>query len=144
MNFLDQNSMLKRSLKILALVFLVYAGIVASFESLLGYFQPANQSTLVISTTNANGEVNDRVLARLESNAQLYVAANHWPRAWYRQALANPGVQITMDGVTQDYVAISVAGEEHQRVNTENNLGTMFKILTGFPPRYFIRLEPRE
>ena len=132
-----------KAVKLIALLLLIYIGIVASFESLLGYFQPAGQSTLVITTTDEGGATNDRVLARLESNGQLYVAANHWPRAWYRQALENPSVQVAMDGEKAAYLAIPVTDEEHDRVNSENSTGIVFRILTGFPPRYFVRLDPR-
>ncbi len=127
----------------IAVVFLVYVGIVIAFESLLGYFQPAGETTLVIATVAEDGTANDRVLARLTSNDQLYVAANHWPRAWYNRALENPNVQITLDGEKRNYLAIPVTAEEHDRVDAENSLGIMFRILTGFPPRYFFRLDPR-
>ena len=39
-----------RLTKILVIVALVYVGIVATFESLLGYFQPADSNTMVITT----------------------------------------------------------------------------------------------
>jgi len=129
--------------KIVAIVFVAYLGIVVAFESLLGYFQPAGQSTLVITTTDEDGNANDRVLSRLESNGQLYVAANHWPRAWYNQALENPQVQVTIDDANGQYLAVPVIDEEHDRVDTENSLGFVIRMLTGFPPRYFIRLDPR-
>lgn len=127
----------------IVILFFVYVGIVAAFESLIGYFQPSNESTLVITTTDVNGEKNDRVLARLESDDKLYVAANHWPRAWYDQALDNPNVQVVFEGRSNDYLAIPVRGEEHDRVDAANSLGLGFRILTGFPPRYFLRLDPR-
>ena len=129
--------------KIIAIVLVVDVGIVIAFESLLGYFQPATQSTLVITTTDADGSSHDRVVARLRSNDQLYVAANHWPRAWFRQTSTNPAVEIEMDGVRSSYTAVPVAGEEHDRVDDDNGLGFVFRVLTGFPPRYFVRLEPR-
>ena len=132
-----------KAVKLIALLFLVYVGIIAAFESLLGYFQPAGPSTLVITTTDADGTTNDRVLARLESHGQLFVAANHWPRAWYKRALENPSVQVAMDGVKGAYLAVPATDEEHDRVNGENSLGVVFRILTGFPPRYFLRLDPR-
>ena len=132
-----------KAIKTIAIMLLVYIGIVAAFESLLGYFQPTNESTLVITTTDADGTTNDRVLARLESNGQLYVAANHWPRAWYNQALESPNVQVALDGEKGAYLAVPVTLEEHDRVNGENSLGLGFRILTGFPPRYFVRLDPR-
>ncbi len=132
-----------KAAKIIAIVLVVYVGIVIVFESLLGYFQPANQSTLVITTTDADGASHSRVVARLRSNDQLYVAANHWPRAWFRQTSTNPAVEIEMDGVRSSYTAVPVAGEEHDRVDDDNGLGFVFRVLTGFPPRYFVRLEPR-
>jgi hypothetical protein len=130
-------------LKIAVVLALVYVGIVAAFESLIGYIQPSSGSTLVITTFDAGGTPHDRVVSRLESNGQLYVAANHWPRAWYERALANPDVQVTIDGQKSYHTAVPVTGEEHERVDRENALPVFFRILTGFPPRYFLRLDPR-
>jgi hypothetical protein len=132
-----------KALKIIATMVLVYVGIVAAFEASIGYFQPAPGSTLVITTFDGDGTPHDRVVSRLESDGKLYVAANHWPRAWYRRVLAKPEVRITMDGEKGDYRAVPVTGTEHDRVDADNGLGVVFRILTGFPPRYFLRLEPR-
>jgi hypothetical protein len=57
--------------------------------------------------------------------------------------LANPELQATIDGVKADYRAVPVTGAEHERVDADNRLGVGFRILTGFPPRYFVRLDPR-
>ncbi len=127
----------------IAILFVVYVGIVVAFESLIGYFQPGRETMLVITTTAEDGTPNDRVLSPLKSNGQLYVAANHWPRAWYKRALENPNVKVTLAGEKGDYLAVPVTGEEHARVNGDNSTGMMFRILTGFPPRYFVRLDPR-
>jgi hypothetical protein len=132
-----------RSLKRLAIVLAVYVGIVVLFESLIGYFQPESEETLVITTTGADGGTNDRVVSRLESGGQLYVAANHWPRAWYQTALVNRDVQIALGGEKSDRLAVPVTGEEHDRVDREHALPLVFRFLTGFPPRYFLRLDPR-
>jgi len=132
-----------RAVKIVSIVILVYVGIVVTFESLLGLFQPAAQSTLIITTMDADGTAHDRVVARLESNGQLYVARNHWPRAWYSRTLEHPNVRVTMDGRTGDYLAVPASAEEHRRVDNDHRLGAVFRILTGFPPRYFFRLDPR-
>ena len=129
--------------KLAVILLLAYAGLVVVFESMIGYFQPGGEDTLVIATTAGDGTTNDRVLARLESEGQLYVAANHWPRAWYRQALENPNVQVTLDEGKAAYIAVPASEEEHERVHRENPHSIVFRILTGFPPRYFIRLEPR-
>ncbi len=132
-------------LKVVVILMLVYVGIVVTFESLLGYFQPANESTLVITTTGADGVKHDRVLARLENQGQLFVATNHWPRAWYKEALENPNVAVLVfDSGKVPHLAVPATDEEHDRVDREHKLGLAFRFLTGFPPRYFFRLEPRE
>ena len=132
-----------KALKLIGILVLAYIGVIVAFESLLGYFQPAGQSTLVITTTDDDGTPHDRVLTRLESNGQLYVAANHWPRAWYRRALGDPNVQVTLDGEKGTYLAVPVTDEEHAHVSSDNGLGVAFRILTGFPPRYVCRLDRR-
>ncbi len=132
-----------KALKIVAIVVLVYVGIVVVFESLLGYFQPESERTLVITTFDGDETAHDRVVSRIESDGQLYVAANHWPRAWYKRALENPEMQVTLDAETADYRAVPVTGMEHDRVDGENGLPVVFRILTGFPPRYFVRMDPR-
>ena len=131
-----------RALRRIALLVLIYIAIIATFESLLGYFQPSGQGSLVITTADEDGTRHDRVLARLQSNDELFVAVNHWPRAWYGRALENPSVQVSVNGVTGNYMAVPASDEEHDRVNRENSLGIVFRILTGFPPRYFLRLDP--
>jgi hypothetical protein len=132
-----------RAPKIVAIAGLVYVGVVFGFESLIGYFQPRAGSTLVITTFDREGTPHERVVSRLETDGRLYVAANHWPRAWYERALENPEVQVTLDGERRDVRAVPVAGAEHDRVEGEHRLGVVFRILTGFPPRYFVRLDPR-
>jgi hypothetical protein len=129
-------------LKIVAILLAVYVGIVVLFESLLGYYQPAGQTTLVITTTNEEGMEKDRVLSSLKSDDKLYVAANHWPRAWYREVLAHPQVQVTVDGIRGDYLVVSASDAEDARLRAEHPLGLVIKLLTGFPPRYFVRLDP--
>jgi hypothetical protein len=134
---------MNRVFKIVVILFLVYAGVVATFESLLGYFQPQGDGMIVITTTNAEGVSKDRVVSRIDSADQLYVAANHWPRSWYRQTLALPNVSVSVNGVTAEYLAVPIDGAEHYRVDTDHPLPLSFRILTGFPPRYFIRLDPK-
>lgn len=129
--------------KILAILLVVYVALVATFESLLGYYQPEGQTTLTITTFDGDGEAHERVLSRIEEDSQLYVAVNHWPRAWYYRALENPDVQVALDGEKRDYRAVPVSDEEHDRLAEEHALGWTARILMGFPPRYFLRLEPK-
>jgi hypothetical protein len=132
-----------KAVKILLIAALVYAGIVVAFETLIGTLQPANEATIVITTVEPDGTTYNRVVSRLESDGQLYVAANHWPRAWFERALANPDVKATVDGTTSEFRAVPVTGAEFDRVNTEHSLPFVFRVLTGFPPRLLLRLDPR-
>jgi len=127
--------------KWLAVLILIYIGIVVACESLLGVVQPAGPDTIVITIQDEDGTPKERVVSRLVYDDQLYVAANHWPRAWYKHALANPSVQVDVDGIETDYTAVPVSGEERERVNDANPLG-FIRVLTGFPPREFLRLDP--
>ena len=120
--------------RVVAIVVLLYAGLVVAFESWLGSSQPAGQGTLVISTVNADGTAHDRIVANYETDGQLYVSANHWPRAWYRRALDNPHVRVTIDGVTGDYRAIPVTGQEHERVEAAIPTASHFASSPAFHP----------
>ena len=131
-----------KAVKILVVLFVVYVAIVALFESLLGYFQPQAPGTLVITTMDADGAPHERVLSELESDGKVYVAVNHWPRAWYRRLQDQPNVRVARGDQTGDYVAAVVDGDEHDQVAADNPTGMVFRILTGFPPRYFVRLDP--
>lgn len=132
------------TIRTVAIVLGVYVVLVVAFESLLGYFQPEPPGTLVITTTSDDGRTHDRVLSGLESEGRSYVAVNHWPRAWYRRVLKNPNVTITRDGETKDRIATRVSGDEHDRVAADNPVGIAFRLVTGFAPRHFVRLDPVE
>ena len=132
-----------RAIKILGILLLVWVAIVAIFESMLGYFQPeGGGDTVVITTFDPDGTGHDRVLSGLDSDGQFYVVVNHWPRAWYRRALENPAVQITRGEETLDYTAVLVTGAEDDRVRAEHPIPIVARILMGFAPRHFLRLDP--
>jgi hypothetical protein len=42
------------------------------------------------------------------------------------------------------YLAIPVEGEEHNKLMKEHAHPLTFRLLTGFPPRYFLRLDLKE
>ena len=131
-----------KAVKIVAIVLLAYVAVVAIFESLLGYFQPQADNTVVITTFDAAAASHNRVLTGLESDGQFYVAVNHWPRSWYRRALQQPGVQITRAGKTEDYLAVPVTGAEYDRVEAAHPIPFGVRFLMGFAPRRFLRLDP--
>jgi hypothetical protein len=126
---------------ILLIIAVAYVGLVVAFESLIGILQPADESTLVL-TTSDKGQSHERVLSRLETDGKLYVAVNHWPRAWYKRARANPSVRVTLAGQEGGYQAIPVTGDERSRVEADHPLGFGMRFLMGFAPRHFVRLDP--
>ena len=132
-----------KAVKILVILFIIYAGLVAAFETWLGTSQPQGESSLLITTTDDDGNPHTRVVSPLEVEGQLYVAANHWPRRWYRRALVNPQVEVALDDAPSAYLAVTIDEEEYASVNAATALGPVFRLLTGFPPRYFVRLDPR-
>ena len=128
-------------LKIISIgLVVVYIGLVVLFESWLGYSQPTNPNSLIITTFD-DQEAKDRVLSAVNNDGKLYVSANHWPRSWYRQALSNPNVEVNYKGETNSYLAVPVEGKEHDKLKEEHAHPLTFRILTGFPPRYFLRLD---
>ncbi len=108
-------------------------------------FQPENVGgpTIVITTTDGDGASYDRVLSPIEDDGRLFVAANHWPRAWYRRALENPDVTVTRDGEKTDYRAVPVGDEERERLFEAHGFPWFAYLFTGFAPREFLRLDPR-
>jgi len=131
-----------KSLKLLAAVLVAYALLVAGFETTLGFMQPQSDDTLVITTTAADGSTHERVLSRLQLDEQIYVAVNHWPRAWYRQALANPAVQVTLESGRGNYQAVPVSDSEHALLDERFPISAGGRFMMGYPPRHFLRLEP--
>lgn len=131
-----------KAVKIVSIGLVVYVGIVGVFESLIGVMQPTDEETLTLTSFDPDGNAHDRVLSRLENDGKLYVAVNHWPRAWFNRIQQQPDVEVTLADGKAKYHAVRVSGPEHDRVASDNGLGVVFRILTGFPPRYFVRLDP--
>jgi hypothetical protein len=135
---------------LLAIVLPVYLGIVVAFEAMvvtMGRRQAARgvqpgEQWVVITTTDAEGS-RDAVVAGVESDGHLYVSANHWPRAWYKRVVEHPDVELTRAGERAAYRAVPVVGDERIRVVRDYSLPWVIRVLTGFPPRSFLRLDPR-
>ncbi len=126
-----------------------YLGIVVAVESLVGFMGrrharrgvQAGETWLTITAT-VDGEDRSVVVAGVESAGRTYVAANHWPRTWYRRMVENPDVRVTVQGRQAACRAVPVSGDERSRIASEYHLPLIVRILTGFPPRAFLRLDP--
>ena len=108
-------------------------------------FQPENigGETIVLTTTDADGESHERVLLPIDYDGRLFVSANHWPRAWYHRALENPDVSVIRNGETTDYQAVPVSEAERDRLLDESGFPRVGYVFTGFAPRQFLRLDTR-
>lgn len=137
------RKLLRKLLRNLPLLLVCYGAIVVLFESGLGLFQPQAENTVVISTFDSDGTEHQRVVSLLQSGGMLYVAVNHWPRAWYRRILDNPRMRMRREGVSNDYRGSVVVDPEYLRVKRDNPVPLAFRFLTGFPSRYFVRLDPQ-
>ena len=71
------------------------------------------------------------------------VSANHWPRGWYRRAVANPEVEVVRGGEKLAFRAVPVTGAERDQISRDYPLPFWVRLLTGFPPRSYLRLDPR-
>ncbi len=142
---MKNNKIVKWSLVGLGVLFLAYVGSIVWFEAQLGMNQPQGSTSIVIATFNDDNERHDRVVRLERIDGQNYIAANHWPRAWYKQALGNPNVEVKMPGndAFASYLAVPLEGAEEERIREIYSFGFEFRFRTGFPPRYFLRLDPR-
>ena len=150
--------------KWLGIVAVVYVIFVLLFESVfLGMYQPSFEDPdgcsnadgqnppgrdcgipmIVITTTDDKGESNNTMVARFITEGKLYVSAHHWTRGWYKAALKNPNVRGEIQGNVEDYIAVSVEGEEFELVAAGYPLPFPARFLMGFPPpRQILRLDP--
>lgn len=127
----------------MCVLLLAYVLQVVAFEVRLGVNQPENQSTIVIATFDDDGNRSERVVRLVEIDGNAYVAANHWPRAWYHEALENPQIEVQMDDSFEPYTAVPLEGAEEAMLRENYSVGFGFRFRTGFPPRYFMRLDPQ-
>jgi len=140
-----------KAIKVLAISLGAYLAPVVAFESLVGIMgtrqaargvQPG-EGWIVIATRDASGSTRDTLVAGVESEGQLCVAANHWLHGWYDRAIANPDVEITRGGERRAHRAVQVTGDERARIARDYALRWPVRFLTGFPARSFLRLDPR-
>jgi F420H(2)-dependent quinone reductase len=139
-----------RLIKWLGIALVAYVGLVVAFECLVGFMGKreaqsgvlSNERWIVISTSDSGGS-RDTVIAGVELDDHLYVAANHWPRGWYRRAIQNPDVEVMRGGEKKPYRAVPLSGDEEVHVASQYVLPFAVRFLTGFPPRSFLRLDPR-
>ena len=136
------DSMLNRSFATTGL--LMVAMTLSGCMTAVAAFQPENigGETIVITTFDEAGEGHERVISPIELEGTLFVSANHWPRAWYRRALARPELEVRRADETRRFRAVPVSAEERERLLDAPGFPKIAYLFTGFAPRRFLRLEP--
>lgn len=133
-----------KTLKWIGIALGCYVGLVILFEASIGYFQPTYDGTLSLTVYGGDESPQVRVLSKIEHSGNIYVGVNHWPRSWFYDLQKNPKVRVVYD--EKDFVGTAVVvGEdtaEHSRLDADLAAPFLFRFLTGFPPRHFVRLEP--
>jgi hypothetical protein len=57
--------------------------------------------------------------------------------------MANPSVEVAVDGKTESWRAVEAIGNEYDRVADEYPRPLVGRFLQGFAPRRIVRLDPR-
>ena len=102
-------------------------------------------NSIIIATYDEGNERHERVLSLREMDNEKYISANHWPRAWYRQALVNPNVEIKLAGEERfaNFLAVPLENAEDERIRERFKPSFRAQLRMGFAPREYLRLEPR-
>ena len=129
----------------LIILVLTYIGSVINYEVNLGRNQPMRGNSIIIATFDNENERHERVLSLREMDGEIYVSANHWPRAWYRQALMNPNVEVKLASADEfaNFTAVPLEDSEDERVRERFRPGFRSQLRMGFAPREYLRLDPR-
>jgi hypothetical protein len=127
---------------IVALAIVGYVAFVACMELAIALVQPEMDIGVVLTTTDEAGRSSSRTLAGFEFEDRLYVSSNHWLRGWYRQALAQPEVELEIGDTTSRRLAVPVVGEERDRLADAYRMGFVLRFISGFAPSRFLRLDP--
>ena len=127
--------------EILVVVFVVYVTLLLLLEFVAWKLQPDMEDCVVLHFLKAD-KPDSRKLYGFDHKNKLYVSSNHWFRQWYNAVLENPTINVERDGGRESYTAISVEGDELAEISRAYKLGFIIRLMSGFAPRRFLRLDP--
>lgn len=61
---------------------------------------------------------------------------------WYYQALANPHIEVTVEGVRAAHAAVPLQTTEHDEPSRVYEMGFVLRLMCAFAPSKFLRLDP--
>ena len=129
-------------LEVLALVVVAYLVLLLLLEAVVWKTQPDMESGVTLIVSRGDG-VFTRRLYGFDYQDRLYVSSNHWFRQWYHAVLRNPDIDVEHAGEVKPYTAVPIDGEERAEIAREYKMGLVLRLMCGFAPRRFLRLDPR-
>ena len=111
-------------------------------EAIVWRLQPSMDGGIVLRITTSDGAAIERTVYGHRFEGKLYVSSNHWFRRWYHAALARAEIEISQDGTFRPFTVTAVTGQERARVSASYKMGAL-RIVTGFAPSRFLRLDPK-
>lgn len=135
-------SSLITTLEILLIAIAGYVTLLLLLELVLWKAQPNMEN--VVTLFVVDGDVSfARKLYGFKHHGKLYVSSNHWFRQWYHAIVRSPDLEVEHAGEVKAYKAVAITGHEREEVAREYKMGFVFKLMCGFAPRRFLRLDPR-
>ena len=119
----------------------VYVLLLLLLEAVIWKVQPSMDNGVTLHV-NRGGSRFTRKLYGFEYGDKLYVSSNHWFRRWYHAILDNPQIDVEQSGEKNPFLAVPIDGEERAEVNREYKMGFILRMMCGFAPRRFLRLDP--
>lgn len=72
------------------------------------------------------------------------IQLNRAPGRRNNPAGSSTRVEVQMEDEFEPYIAVPLQGAEEEMLQEEYAVSLEFRFRTGFPPRYFLRLDPAE
>lgn len=129
-------------LEIAIAVIVGYVVLLLLLEAVISKAQP-NMESAVTLFVNRGDAVVSRKLYGFDYGDRLYVSSNHWFRQWYYAILERPQIDVEHAGQVKPYTAVQIGGDERAEIAREYKMGLVLRLMCGFAPRRFLRLDPR-
>lgn len=117
-----------------------YVCLLLLLELVIWKAQPDMENGVTLFVGSGNS-VTARKLYGFELDDNLYVSSNHWFRKWYYAVLDNPNITVKHAGKVKPCKAIPLEGDERGRVAKAYQMNFVLRLMCGFAPRHFLRLD---
>lgn len=129
-------------LEIFAFLLATYVTLLLALELFIWKLQPDMDGVVTLHIGFVERDIS-RKLYGFRHDEKLYVSSNHWFRGWYRACLECSELQVESSGALATYTATAITGTEERDVSQAYGQGLFLRMLCGFAPRRFLRLDPK-